>query len=47
MTVPPLRNTELRMNDEILDSTCRAAIKHAGTTPLMFLHTYIERTNRG
>ena len=37
------RNT----NDEILDSTCRAAIKHAGTTPLMFLHTYIERANRG
>ena len=30
-------------NDEILDSTCRAAIKHAGATPLMFLHTYIER----
>ena len=34
-------------NDEILDSTCRAAIKHAGSTPLMFLHTYIERTNGG
>ena len=23
------------------DSTCRAAIKHAGTTPVMFLHTYL------